>query len=108
MVVTARRVRLRVERLECREVFAVAVALVGNVLQVNGSPGKDRIDIDLNDGGDQLIVRDRGVEVGRFDVAAVARVDVAGGAGDDVVRVGGRVTTPVNLDGGGGRDKLIG
>src|SRR5262245_50561611 len=95
-----RRTRLDLERLECREVLAVLAGVTGGVLAVTGTPGNDRIDIDATVGGDQLIVRDRGVEVGRFASAGVQRVDVLAGDGDDGVLVSRRVTTPVNLDGG--------
>jgi len=103
-----KRARLEVEALERREVPAVTAAVVGSVLQITGDAQKDAIAVDLSAQGDQIIVRDRGQEVGRFAAAAISEINVAAGSGSDLIRVGRRVTTPISVDGGDGQDKLIG
>lgn len=93
-------------RLERREVPTALAGLAGGILTVSGSAGNDHIAVERD--GNDLVIRDRTVIVGRFAIAAVAGIQVDGGSGDDLLRVGRDVDLPVSLIGGDGRDKLIG
>lgn len=82
---------------------AAGVELVGRTLRVEGTNGPDRI----------TITPARPAGAVRVVVNGVARVfegvgalDVRVGAGDDVVRVGGRLALPARIDGGAGDDLL--
>ncbi len=101
----ARPVRLHLERLEARAVPAVTAGLAGGVLTVTGTPGRDRIDVLLDQG--RLVVRDHGLPVAAFNPAAVASINIQAGAGDDVVRVARSVTQPATIDGGPGNNDLV-
>lgn len=102
-----RRTWLKLTLLERRDAPAVAT-LAGGTLVVAGTPESDRIDIGLDVPAQQYVVRDRGVEIGRFATASVTSAQVTTGDGDDVVKVAREVTLPVSIDGGDGRDKIAG
>lgn len=105
--------RYEVEELEARvapAATAVAggaelagVALVGRTLSVGGTNGPDRIAI--APGGPAGAVRVVVDGVTR-EYEGVGVLVVRAGAGDDVVRVAGRVTLPARIEGEAGDDRL--
>jgi uncharacterized protein GlcG (DUF336 family) len=93
---------------------------------VSGDAGRERIVISQDTATNQLVVTDRGLEVGRFSSASINPIQVAvvgghnnvrvrpdvvqstvllGGAGNDLLQTGGG---PSTLIGASGNDKLIG
>jgi uncharacterized protein GlcG (DUF336 family) len=101
----ARSVRLHVERLETRAVPASTATLAAGMLTVTGTPGRDDINIFLNQG--RLVVTDHGLQIGSFAPAAVSSINVQAGAGDDIVRIARTVTQPATINGGPGNNDLI-
>src|SRR5262249_47033510 len=96
---------------------AVPVAALGNgQLAVLGSDAADKIALRLKAGDPaviQVAVGDDGTADFSFNRAAVARITVSAGTGDDLVRIddaNGAFTNaiPTILDGGDGNDTLIG
>jgi Ca2+-binding RTX toxin-like protein len=102
------------ESLEGRTLFAAApagvVAELGGplhpILTVTGTRRSDDIAIVLV--GDQIEVRSRAVAVNSFPRGDVLGITVLGLNGKDSVVVDAAVTIPVYLQGGNGRDLLIG
>src|SRR6516225_4604543 len=94
----ARSVRLHVERLETRAVPASTATLAAGMLTVTGTPGRDDINIFLNQG--RLVVTDHGLQIGSFAPAAVSSINVQAGAGDDIVRIARTVTQPATINSG--------
>ena len=95
-----------IESLEARVALAASVAevaLVGRTLTVEGTDRPDRIEI--------RPARPAGAV--RVVVNGLAREFEGVGArssccaGDDVVRVGGRVTLPARIEGGAGNDRIL-
>src|SRR5262249_15501495 len=79
------------------------VALVGRTLMVEGTNGPDRIAITpARPAGAVRVVVDGVTRV----YEGVGALVVRAGAGDDVVRVGGRVTLPALIEGEAGNDRL--
>src|SRR5947209_5920587 len=99
----ARRTRIGVEQLESRLTPATATVAAGT-LNVVGD-GADRINVFLD--RTQLVVTDRGVELGRFASAAVNQIIVSAGAGDNILRIAPNVQQTAVLNGGTGRTDLI-
>jgi uncharacterized protein GlcG (DUF336 family) len=99
----ARRVRIGVEQLESRLTPASATLAAGT-LNVVGD-GADRINVFLD--RTQLVVTDRGLELGRFASAAVNQIVVSAGNGDSIVRIAPNVQQTAVLNGGTGRTDLI-
>ena len=85
------------------EAFALDDA---GVLLVRGTGGDDRIDVTIED--DLLVIRRDGRFVGSWQPGAVSTLRVAGGAGDDVIRLDVGVSVPARLEGGRGDDTLVG
>ena len=98
------RARPQLDRLEPREQPNATAALAAGVLTVTADPNGGRVDV-FRDGND-FVVRGNGAEVGRFAVAGVTSLNVAGGAGNDVVRVANDVAVPTQITGGAGVNKL--
>ncbi|HET6576093.1 MAG TPA: hypothetical protein VFG68_21000 [Fimbriiglobus sp.] len=98
---TARR-PLRLERLEDRAAPAVLAALTAGTLTVTTDDADQRLAIDLDPLTGQVVVRDSGLEVGRF--AGMTRLVVASGAGNDRIEVAPAVTQPAEIDAGDGRN----
>ena len=100
--------RLSVEPLEPRCLLAATASLLGGVLTVTGTPGRDNVHVSLDAAAGQLVVRSFADVIGRFASAAVASIAISTGAGDDIVRIDNAVTQPAVIDGGTGRDILTG
>lgn len=96
----------QLEQLETRDVASVSATQVADVLRVDGTAGKDRIDLVAQ--GQQVVVRSSGLEVGRYQMAGLTRIDVFTYEGNDVVKTDRNLLLPVNIDGGFGNDKLVG
>lgn len=99
------RTALFIERLEPREVPAVAV-VSGTNLVVTGTDGDDRISVFLD--GTDLVVLDGAAGVGRVPSAAITTIAIDGAGGNDVIKVDRSVTQVTDLMGGDGNDKLVG
>jgi uncharacterized protein GlcG (DUF336 family) len=97
--------RLDLETLELRDVPAAVAGVAGNTLFVTGDAANDRILVSRD--GSDLIVLDRTTEIGRFASDSIAAIDIDGGAGNDVIKVGATVTQGMNLIGNDGNDKLV-
>ncbi|MBX9624317.1 MAG: hypothetical protein K2X82_10960 [Gemmataceae bacterium] len=110
-ITTTNRARLGVEGLERREVPSVtSAALVGTTLTVRTDGAPTRVEL-IRVGG-QVWVRDvsaaRPGAGGLFPAAAVARVDVRTGGGNDRVDASRLGATPVTADLGFGDDTALG
>jgi hypothetical protein len=107
-------IRPVLESLEGRTLFAAApagvIAELGGplhpVLTVTGTRRSDDISIVLV--GDQIEVRSRAVAVNSFPRAGMLGITVLGLNGNDSVVVDAAVAIPAFLQGGNGRDLLIG
>ena len=99
--------RLRVERLEARNVPTATAVLVGTTLTITGGPNRDRIDVDLDPNSGNIVVRDAGQVTAQFAPAAVAAITIDAGAGDDDVSISQDVTVPATINGGSGDDLLF-
>lgn len=86
----------------------VSAKLTGSDLTITGSPGNDRVEVELTHGGQQIVVEAGGQRIGQFDAAAVGTIHFNGFAGNDVFVVNPRITATVIADGGAGNDVLIG
>ena len=106
MAGTHRNSRLKVERLERRMAPSVTALVEGDVLQVFGDSGRERIVISRDAAADQLVVRDHGVDVGRFDSAAIGTIVVAAVGGKNSIRIQSDVTQAAVLIGGEGPSLL--
>src|SRR5947209_10536656 len=82
---SSRRACLTLVPLETRDAPAVAT-LAGTTLEVTGTPGSDYIDIGLDAPAQQYVVRDRGVEIGRFAAAPGPDIPVPAGAAHAMVK----------------------
>src|SRR5579883_1941217 len=100
------RAALACESLEIRDVPAVTATLSGGTLDVVGTPGDDYIQV-FRDGAD-VVVRDRGTEVGRFLAGPVTALDIQTGDGNDVVRVTNDIAVPTSITGGAGLKEFRG
>ena len=100
--------RLSVEPLEPRCLMAATASLLGGVLTVTGTPGRDNVHVSLDPATGQLVVRSFLDVIGRFAPATVASIAISTGAGDDIVRIDDAVTQPATIDGGSGRNILTG
>ena len=102
-----RRVRLNVETLEERTVPST-VSLSAGVLTVNGTPQDDRIAISLDASLTHVVVQDSGRVIGRFPSSSVNSIQVFSGNGNDRVEITSVVKQPALIEGGNGKDILIG
>ena len=84
----------------------VSIAIVDGTLTVTGTDGPDRILIGQGGRPGYLSVVANGANRGRF--GPVTGISVDGGAGNDTILVGPRVTLPAMLHGGPGDDRLRG
>jgi Ca2+-binding RTX toxin-like protein len=104
-----RTTRLSVEPMEDRRLMSVTAALSQGVLQVTGSALADTILVKQANG----VITVNGVP-GYFPAAAVARIQVDGLRGDDVIRLnseamGGQpIFKPCRVNGGSGNDVIFG
>jgi hypothetical protein len=89
-----------------RVAAAARVAIVGETLMVEGTPGPDRIRIAPTQLPGTVRVVFDGKVLGNY--GPVANIDVNAGAGNDTVVVDPRITLPTLLDGGAGNDRLRG
>ena len=109
-----RAARPRLEALEPRLALAASatlgaaarVAIVGDTLTVEGTPGPDRIRIAPTQLPGTVRVVFDGKVLGSY--GPVTGIDVNAGAGNDTVVVDPRITLPTLLDGGAGNDRLRG
>src|SRR5262245_25577753 len=99
--------RLDVERLEQREVPAVTATLAGGVLSVLGDADRENIFVTRDAATNQLVVSNRGSEVGWFDSAAVTAIVVSASGAGNSIRIDSNVSQPATLIGGDGSDKLF-
>lgn len=102
----AKGIPLKVETLERREVPAVMPTLAGGTLVVAGDADDNRISIFRQD--TDLVVTERGQEIGRFAIAGVNAIRVEGNDGDDVIKVDPHVFINATLNGGNGTDRISG
>ncbi len=98
--------RLDVEGLETRSLLTATSSLSGGVLTILGGPGPDRIQVQADPAGKQLLVKDSGRVVGQFPSDQVTKIDLQGGAGNDDLKILHNVYQPATLDGGPGNDHL--
>lgn len=99
---------LALERLESRTLLNATATLSGlGVLGVTGSAGNDYIFLSLDAPRNQIVVSDgaNGI-IGRFDVPAVAQINIDAGAGNDRVRIAKNIYAPATILGGAGNDAL--
>ena len=103
-----RAARPRLEDLEPRLALSASprVAIVGDALTVQGTPGPDRIQIKATPQSGTVRVVFDGKVLGNY--GPVASIDVNAGAGKDTVTVDPRINLPTLLDGGPGNDRLRG
>ena len=94
---------LCVERLEPRTLLDASANLVGGILYVLGGPDRDRIDLSLDAAHAQLVLKDAGNEVARFDSAQVRGVAIAAGGGSHNVAIAPDVLQPATIQGGPGK-----
>jgi uncharacterized protein GlcG (DUF336 family) len=99
-----RETRLRLERLERREVPTVSASLTDGTLAITGDNSNNRILVSNDAATGELVVTDYGQEVGRFSSASVSEMTINTGDGNDWVRVMGDVTQPVTIQVGAGND----
>src|SRR4051794_29255824 len=85
----------RLEALEDRCAPATGVLAAGTLL-VNGTPNSVNL-LDINPDGAQLVVLDHGVEIARFDSAAVDNIVVNANGLFNVVHVNDGVFQPTEL-----------
>ena len=100
----ARPIRLGLEQLENRVGPSATAALAAGVLTVQGD-GPDRINVFLDQSN--LVVIDRGLQLGSFASAAVNSIKIQGGNGGNVIRIASNVMQPATVIGGIGPDDLI-
>jgi uncharacterized protein (TIGR03118 family) len=86
----------------------VAATITNGTLLVSGSRNADDIDVDLDADGQQIIILADKAQVGAFDLASIARIQVIGFDGDDDIKIDKRIVTPSTVDGGAGNDKISG
>jgi Ca2+-binding RTX toxin-like protein len=84
----------------------MSTVLAGGWLRINGTPGDDRITVELAS-NKQLKVTDNGV-VKHFKRSAVLRIVASLGAGHDGYTSSPNVTQPQRISGGAGHDVLVG
>jgi Ca2+-binding RTX toxin-like protein len=82
------------------------VAIVGDTLEIEGTPEDDRILITATRHPDAVRVIVNGEDRGHH--GPIVRIEIHAGDGDDTVRVGERVELPVRIEGGPGDDRLRG
>jgi uncharacterized protein GlcG (DUF336 family) len=99
-----RRIVLECEKLEAREVPAVAT-LAGTSLTVTGTAGDDRIRITSD--GTNLSVVDGSRVISSFVSTAITDVAINTLGGNDAVVVDPNVVQAVTIDGGQGNNKLV-
>jgi uncharacterized protein GlcG (DUF336 family) len=90
------------ERLETRTLLDASASLAGGLLTVTGGMDKDRIDLALDRTPNQLVVRDAGQEVARYDSATVTNIVIASGGSSHNVRIAQDVLQPATVQGGPG------
>lgn len=100
------RIPLKVEQLESRDQPAVTASLNSGTLMVLGDASDNRINI-FRDGTD-LVITEKGQEIGRFAIVSVTGINVQAGDGNDVVKVDPHVFINATLSGGSGNDRLSG
>jgi uncharacterized protein GlcG (DUF336 family) len=100
------RPRLRVEALEARTVPSTVQLLPGGILSITATPGGDILRVSLDAANSQLVVLDRGVTAGNFNVASVSQIVITGSTGNDVLTIDNNVTVPALLQGGSGNNVL--
>ena len=94
----------RFEVLEDRFAPAATAALVGPTLVVTADDADARLSVTTDPGTNQILVRNLGVEIGRFDAAGVTGLAITTGAGNDRIDVTDSVTALTTIDAGGGKN----
>jgi uncharacterized protein GlcG (DUF336 family) len=101
--------RLRVERLESRDLPSVSAVLAGGVLMVNGDANHNLIRVQLDTTNNQIVVRNFVDVVASFSTASVTSLVVNAGDGQStIVTVDPAITLPTMINGGNGSDSLRG
>jgi Ca2+-binding RTX toxin-like protein len=96
-----------VEGLESRRLFAAVMSLAEDgVLTITLNPGPDRVRVLQHPGSTMVDVIVRREPFRQFD--GVTAVHINGLGGPDVMYLGGNMTIPAVMDGGPGRDVLMG
>lgn len=96
--------RPTLRRLETRCVPAALAQLLGSTLAVEGTSGRDRIDLGYENS--EVVVRSDGAVIGRF--SGVTQIEVNGHGGADRIRVARDLPMPIIGRGGDDRDKFLG
>lgn len=101
-----RRRSLRGESLETRRVMAASIDLMPEgLLTIQGDAEDNRIWVRQSPEGERLRVSVDG-EVTDFPASQISLIAIAGGPGNDAVRVARNVTIPARINGGLGNDRL--
>jgi Ca2+-binding RTX toxin-like protein len=83
----------------------LSFTLVGGMLTVTGTTGKDSITLKLSNG--QIALSDDGV-VSHFSAASITSIQISAGSGNDHVTSDPGITVPTTILGGPGNDSLVG
>jgi hypothetical protein len=86
----------------------VKAAMTGADLIITGSRNNDRVDVELANKGQQIVVKAGGKQIGNFPLASVSTIQFNGLAGNDRIEVSKKITLTAILDGGAGDDVLRG
>ncbi len=98
------RMRFSFERLEDRLAPSATASLIGDVLTVSGDDADARIFVGTDPLTGEIVVRNLGQEIGRFDPAAVGSLAITTGAGNDRIDVVPAVTVPATIVAGDGKN----
>jgi uncharacterized protein (TIGR03118 family) len=85
----------------------VRATLTAGTLDITGSRNDDRVEVQVDQASQEVLVRAEGQPIGSFDLATVSLIHFRGFAGNDVFVVKG-YTGPAILEGGAGNDRLEG
>jgi len=98
---------LRLEPLEDRTAPDASGVLAGGTLTVTGGGGAfDKLDLDFDPGANQLVLREFGREVARFDNAAVTQIVINATAFNNDIAIAPDVLQASTIRGGAGNNVL--
>jgi hypothetical protein len=96
---------LRLEPLEDRTAPDASGVLAGGTLTVTGGGGAfDKLDLDFDPGANQLVLREFGQEVARFDNAAVNQIVINATALNNDIAIAPDVLQASTIRGGAGNN----